>query len=1180
MKKIMDGNLAAAYSSYAFTDVAALYPITPSSPMAEQIEKWSVEKKHNIFEQPVYTVSMQSETGVAGAMHGMLKSGALATAYTCSQGLLLMVPTLYKLVGELLPAVIHVSSRSIATSALSIYGDHSDVMAARQTGTVILSSSNVQEVALFSAAAHLAAIKGRLPILHFFDGFQTSHELRKIEVPSYDDLKKYVDHEMLASFRNNSLSNFSPKVYGVSETPDIFFQQREASNIIHLNMESVIKQIIKELNPLFGMNCSLVDYDGAEDAEYVIVSMGSVQETVKQVVFEQNRLGRKYGLINIHLYRPFPTKDFLDLLPKSIKKLAVLDRTKEPGSIGDPLLLDVQSACYNLETPPKIIGGRYGIGSKEVTPDQIRSIFIELEKRHSKNRFTIGINDDVTNLSLKRYGEKDLTDKRMFQAKIWGFGSDGAVTGAKNFVEIIGEETEKDIQGQFYYSPSKSRNLTLSHIRVSDDRIQSSYYVYNCNMIVCYKEQYIKQYDVLDGLQDGGNFLLNTSWDDELIEKRLPLKVKKYLIDHDINFYVINANRLAGKYELGPVINTIMMTAMLGLTNFLEFSKAKEVYRKILNKNIFLKYSNHRKNTYLAMEETIQWVKKIKLKSVNGDALNEEKHPIKTRNLFEEKIIIPMENLKGGRITTKDIIESGMIDGSLPLGTSSKQHGGYAGKIPKWSCEDCIQCNLCSIICPQGAIRPFILNSDENANKPISMSTSIKQPKKKQHFRIQVNPNFCTECSLCESICPAGKKAIQMIDNNQENFQRELENWHFTIHLKNDNQTKVPHTVQESQFRQPLMEFSSACAGCGETPYIKLLTQLFGNRLSIANATGCSSIWGGFTPFIPYTVNQDKEGPTWANSLFENNAEFGLGMQIGNNVIKQQIKRIVEKEATNPKQKDQVKKVFNEWLVSTPDKQKQFELSKKVIATIGEEKQNSEILENIYQKRHYLIEKSQWLIGGDGWAYDINFAGIDHVLSKGENVNILILDNEGYANTGGQVSKASPKGSNLKLATGRKKETKKDIGMFAINYENVYVAQVCLPANPRQTIRAIIEAEQFPGPSIIIAYSPCIIHGNKDNMLWEGRKATECGYWPLYRFNPDLIQKGENPMKLDTKQPKWEKISEFLMSQKRFEIGKDAESNHATRLIQEIEVDARKRFFRYQMIQEMYKISLKANVGR
>ncbi|WP_170875334.1 pyruvate:ferredoxin (flavodoxin) oxidoreductase [Virgibacillus pantothenticus] len=1171
MKKIMNGNHAAAYISYAFTDVAALFPITPSSPMAEQIEKWSAERKNNIFHYPVHTISMQSEIGVAGAMHGMLKSGALATAYTCSQGLLLMLPTLYKLVGELLPAVIHVSSRSIATSALSIYGDHSDVMAARQTGVVMLASGNVQEVALFSTAAHLAAIKGRLPILHFFDGFQTSHEIRKIEVPSYDILYKYVDDEMLDAFRNNSLSNFAPKVYGASETPDIFFQQREASNIIHLNMESVIKQIIRKLNPLFGTQCSLVDYKGAENAEYVIIAMGSVQETIKQVVCEQNALGKKYGLLAVHLYRPFPTDTFLNLIPKSIRKIAVLDRTKEPGSTGEPLLLDVQSACNSLDIPPKIIGGRYGIGSKEVTPDQIRSIFIELEKKHPKRRFTIGIDDNVTGLSLERYGEEDLTDWRTFQAKIWGFGSDGAVTGAGHFIEIIGEETEKDVQGQFYYSPSKTRNMTLSHLRIADDKIQSSYFVKRSNMVVCYKEQYLKQYDVLDGLQEEGTFLLNTSMGEEAIDKRLPHHVKKYLIEHKINFYIINANRLARKYELGPILNTIMMTAMLGLTNFLEFQKAKETYQEILDRGKLSKHPAYKKNMYAAMGESIYWIKKVKLKEMGDEVLEEDSEPNHVKNLFTEKIIHPMKNLNGASITTEDIIDSGMIDGSLPLGTSWKQHHGYADKIPEWNSESCIQCNLCSVICPHATIRPFVLNEEENANKPTTMSTSIEKKNKNQHFRIQVNPNFCTGCSLCESICPAKNKAIKMVEAKENHVQREVQNWDFIMFRKNDRKTNARHTVHESQFRQPLFEFVNACAGCGETPYIKLLTQLFGERLSIANATGCSSIWGGSTPFVPYTLNQDKEGPTWANSLFENNAAFGMGMRIGNQVIKNQVKMLIKKETGNPLQMDHVKDIFNQWLVGTSDKQKQFELSKKLISIIDKERANSEILESIYQKRHYVIEKSQWLIGGDGWAYDIDFAGIDHVLSKGEDVNILILDNEGYANTGGQASKASPKGANLKLASGGKKEAKKDIGIFAMNYEHVYVAQVCLPANPQQTIRALTEAEEFPGPSIIIAYSPCILNGNKDNMLLEGKKATECGYWPLYRFNPSLILQGENPMKFDSKQPNWGAFRGFLLTQKRFATSENLNAYEADQLLQENEADARKRYNRYQMIQEMYK---------
>lgn len=1127
MNTVMDGNEAVAYISYAFTEAAVVFPITPSATMAEKVEKWSQENKSNIFQHAVRSISMQSESGVAGAMHGLLKAGTLATTYTCSQGLLLMGPTLYKMVGELLPAVIHVSARSLSSSALCIYGDHTDVMAIRQTGAIMLSSATVQQAAYIAAVAHLVAIETKLPVIHFFEGFDTSHEMQKITLPLYEDLRKHINVKDYEDFKEASIRNDKPRAYGSSQTPDIFFQQLEVNNQLYLNIPGIVQRKLRELGPLFQQKCSLVDYIGPCDAEIIIVLMGSVSETVEQVINEQNNRGKKYGLINVHLFRPFPLDAFLQVIPKTVRTLIVLDRTKENGSIAEPLLLDVQSACYGLDWRPTIIGGRYGLGSKDVTPDQLRAVYFEAEKELPKKRFTIGIRDEITNLSIEPVGTKDLTGIDSYQAKIWGFGSDGAVSCSRQTVKIIGANLDKYVQGKFWYDPRKSGNLTISHLRFSNKQITSRYCVSTMDIVSCYCDRYLKKYNLVEGLRQNGILLINTSVT-ENIENLFPEYMKREIAKKDIKIYTIPANEIATKCKLGRYINTIMQTCFFELSKLMEFEKAK----KLLKKEMYDKFNKSDpavvSQNYQAIDLAIQNLKQINVPLQWRDCVDVLPAKTSDKVAFYEEIQKPMLEQKGNHISVGTLLKNGMKDGSLPLGTTAIEKRGITSEIPIWDAEDCIQCNLCSVLCPHAAIRPFIIEEDVR-----EFETVKARGLENKYYRIQVSPMDCTGCSICQDICPVNEKALRM--EALEKHPEEKDNWEYMLKNQLNYKYDNKETLRESQFQQPLLEFSGACAGCGETAYVKLLTQLFGDRLIIANATGCSSIWGCSAPSVSYTTNDNGQGPVWGNSLLENNAEYGYGMHVGAEVIQTTVLEMSEQLV----EKNEYSSAFNhallEWCNAYRQGENNYDVADRLTRALLNEKQSNKELEALFKYKHYFYKRCQWIIGGDGWAYDIGSSGIDHILSQSENINILVLDNEGYSNTGGQPSKATPKAARMKFASSGKKTNKKNMALFAMHYDNVYVAQISIGANPQQTAKAFDEAEKHNGPSLVIAYSPCVLHGiGEKTSTIEEKKAVEVGYWPLFRFHSNYNDTGESKMFMDSKPPKWDGFRDFLTSEKRF----------------------------------------------
>lgn len=1113
---------------------------------------------------------MQSEAGVAGTLHGLLKAGTLAAAYTCSQGLLLMLPTIYKLVGELLPAVIHVAARSVASSALSIFGDHSDVMAVRQTGAVMLSAASVQEAALFSAVAHLTAVEGSLPVIHFFDGFNTSHELQKIEVPDYKVIKKRMDQAAYLAFKDKAISNEQPRAYGSSQTPDIFFQQLEAANAVHTAIPQIVQSCLEELNPLFQTNCSIVDYDGSNMAEVVIVIMGSVSGTVGQVVYEQNEAGNRCGVITIHLYRPFPTAFFLKKLPASVKTIVVLDRTKERGSQGEPLLLDVQSACYELPERPVIIGGRYGLGSKDVTPDQIRGVLHESRKARPKSRFTIGIIDDVTHLSLLPKGNKDLTGDTIYQVKVWGRGSDGAVSCSRQTVKIVGQETDLEVQGQFWHDAKKTGGLTVSQLRFGREAIRSAYKVQNSDFISCYDERYLKQYNVLAGLRENGIFLLNSSCPDAPGDA-ISVETKRFLARKNIQFYTINAGKIANQFNLGPYINTIMQTLFFYLTDLLPFEKAiqrlKEEIKKAYGEHDpAMVAANHR-----AMELAVANVMKVDVPErwnhFIADASFKRK-PAEGARTFQTLIQQPLQKQEGNTISVGDLLRSGMIDGSLPLGTSAMEKRGIAEQLPAWDEEFCLQCNLCAAVCPHAAIRPFLMNA-ERSDAPPGFSTIPASGVESAMFRIQISPDDCTGCSLCAEACPAAPSALTMKAAGRWK-EDENELWSYALQNGINDHPFRQTSLKGSQFNRPLLEFSGACAGCGETPYVKLLTQLFGDRIVIANATGCSSIWGCSLPSVPYTTNGDGCGPVWGNSLLENNAEYGYGMKLGLDVIQNHFLEEAEACLRQEKYSPLFRKTLEEWLEAYRLGRHTRKTAHQLIRALVNEKQTHPDLEPLYRLRRHLTARSQWIVGGDGWAYDIGFGGIDHIVAQGSNVNILVLDNEGYANTGGQASKAAPAASRVKLSSNGSNSSKKDFGLMMMSYGDVYVAQICMSADPNQTIAALTEAEAYPGPAIVIAYCPCVLHGmNSRSMLTEGKKAVECGYWTLYRYDPRKKKKGRSPMRIDSSPPKWSLFQDFLQGEARFSSVCRFNKKMGEALLAQNEANAKRRYSNYRMLSEM-----------
>ena len=1168
MKKTMDGNMAAAHVAYAFSEIAMIYPITPSSPMADYTDAWSISGRKNIWGQPVKLSEMQSEAGAAGALHGAIKAGALATTFTSSQGLLLMLPNMYKMAGELLPGVIHVAARAVATGALNISGDHSDVMAARSTGFAMLAASSVQEVMDLSAVSHLTTLEASVPFLNFFDGFRTSHEIQKIEVLNYEDLAQLINQEKLDAFRQRAMNPDHPTVSGTNQNADIYFQQRETVNPYYEELPARVQKYMRAINHLRGTDYDLVDYYGAPDAEEVIVSMGSVAGTVKQTVDYLNHQGRKVGFLNIHLYRPFPSENFLEKLPKTVTSLAVLDRTKEAGSNAEPLLLDVKDLLF--EQNISVIGGRYGIGGKDTRPEHIMAVFEQLKNKSVKKSFTIGIDDDQTHLSLPLAGDLDLTSADTYQAKFWGFGSDGTVGANKAAIKIIGDHTDKYVQGAFEYDSKKSGGLTVSHLRFGDSPIQSEYMISHPDFVACHNTTYVRQYDLTKGLRPGGIFLLNTSWTDEQLDRNLPAQLKKYIAEKAIRFYTIDAAKIAQSTGLGRRINTIMQVAFFKLTDIMPFDKVYEILKEDAQKYA-RKSPKIVEQNLQAMDAALHHLHEVKVPTSWADT---EEKIIKaapadtTRKRYVFNFLDKVNAFEGDQLTVQDVATN-VTAGNSPLGISAFEKRGIALEVPEWNGAACTQCNECSFVCPHAAIRPFLADEDEWNVAPEGFSVMDYRGKDGLKYRIQVSIEDCTGCGLCVEACPKKGQALKMVP--YESQKSQAINWAFGMTLKQKENPARSGTVAATQFNQPLFEFSGACSGCGETPYIKLLTQMFGDRMMISNATGCSSIYGG-TQAAPYTTNNAGQGPAWSNSLFEDNAEYGYGMWFASQTRRQKLAAQVK--VALPEMSDTLAQLAEDWVAHLEDSEGTRARAEKFKALLKEEKENSALLQEIYKEKDQFVKPTQWIFGGDGWAYDIGFGGLDHVIASGADVNILVMDNEVYANTGGQVSKGTPASAIAQFASGGKVAAKKDLGFMAMTYGNVYVAQIASGANMMQTIKAFDEAEKHNGPSLIIAYTPCITHGNYEGMskvLDEAKAAVNSGYWQLYRYNPALEEVEKNPLTLDFKRPDFSQVRELLVKQSRFANLMKVNAEQAELLYAKAAADAKKKFLRYARMSGDYE---------
>ena len=1164
--KTMDGNTAAAYVAYAFTEVSAIFPITPSSPMAEHTDEWCAQGKKNIFGQPVKIIEMQSEAGAAGAVHGSLQAGALTTTYTASQGLLLMIPNMYKIAGEMLPGVIHVAARALATSSLNIFGDHQDVMAARQTGYAMLAEGSVQEVMDLSAVAHLASIKSSMPFVNFFDGFRTSHEIQKIEVLEYDELANLVDYDALERFRNNAMNPSNPSTRGTAQNSDIYFQTREAVNRYYEDIPTVVEEYMSKITELTGREYHCFDYYGAPDADRIIIAMGSVVETIEETVDYLNANGQKVGLVKVRLYRPFSMEKLLAAIPSTVKKIAVLDRTKEPGSIGEPLYLDVVRCFFGKKDAPIIVGGRFGLGSKDPVPSNIAAVFENLEKEEPKNGFTIGIIDDVTNTSLVASEDIDATPEGTKSCKFWGLGSDGTVGANKNAIKIIGDHTDMYAQGYFYYDSKKSGGITVSHLRFGKQQIKSPYLIDKADFIACHNQAYVFKYDVLEGLKKNAKFLLNTIWTEEELEEKLPASMKRYMAENNIEFYTINAVKIAQEIGLGGRINMIMQSAFFKIANIIPVDEAVKYLKDAVVKSYGKKGEKVVNMNYDAIDKALENIVKVNIPESWKDAVEETKAEDKNIPDFVKEIVNPINAEKGNTIPVSAFVKHGMDNGTFMHGTANFEKRGIAINVPEWAPDKCIQCNQCAFVCPHAAIRPFLLNNEEKANAPEGIKLVAPKGLKSEEelsYSIGVTPLDCTGCGNCAEVCPAPGKALFM--KPQHTQAEQIEVWDYTINeVKNKKNPMKKETLKGSQFEQPLLEYSGACAGCGETPYAKLVTQLFGDRMMIANATGCSSIWAASAPSSAYTKNQEGHGPAWANSLFEDNAEFGLGMHTAATTIRERIASNVRLALESDMSED-TKAVLQLWLDNMNSGEGTRDRANAVIEVL--EKENNELANAILKDKEFLIKRSQWIFGGDGWAYDIGYGGLDHVLASGEDVNVLVFDTEIYSNTGGQSSKSTPTAAIAKFAASGKRTKKKDLGMMAMSYGYVYVAQVSMGADKNQTLKAIAEAEAYNGPSLIIAYAPCISHGIKlgmANSQLESKKAVESGYWALYRYNPSL--KGtKNPFSLDSKEPKAD-FKEFLMGEVRYASLAKAFPEEAEALFAKTEEDAKERLENYKRL--------------
>ena len=1132
-----DGNQAAAHISYMFSEVAAIYPITPSSTMAEYVDEWAAAGRKNIFGETVMVQEMQSEGGAAGAVHGSLQAGALTTTYTASQGLLLMIPNMYKIAGELLPCVFHVSARTLASHALCIFGDHQDVMSARQTGFAMLAEGSVQEVMDLAGVAHLATIKSRVPFVNFFDGFRTSHEIQKIEALENEDLAPLIDQKALAEFRARALNPERPVARGMAENPDHFFQHRESSNTYYEAVPAIVEEYMNEVSKITGRKYGLFDYYGAEDAERVIIAMGSVTEAAREAIDHLIAKGEKVGLVSVHLYRPFSAKHFLAAVPKTAKRIAVLDRTKEPGANGEPLYLDVKDCFYGQEDAPVIVGGRYGLGSKDTTPAQILSVFENLALPMPKNQFTIGIVDDVTFTSLPQKEEIALGGEGMFEAKFYGLGADGTVGANKNSVKIIGDNTDKYCQAYFSYDSKKSGGFTCSHLRFGDHPIRSTYLVNTPNFVACHVQAYLRMYDVTRGLRENGTFLLNTVWGAEELAKHLPNKVKRYFAQKNITVYYINATQIALEIGLGNRTNTILQSAFFRITGVIPVDLAIEQMKKFIVKSYGKKGEDVVNKNYAAVDRGGEY-NQLTVDPAWAN-LPDDEAVVNNDPAFINEVVRPINAQDGDLLKVSAF--KGIEDGTWAQGTAKYEKRGVAAFVPVWNEANCIQCNQCAYVCPHASIRPSVLNDEEQKGASFAM-LDVKAPAamKGMKFRMQVDVLDCLGCGNCADICPGfkGNKALSMVP--LEGQLAEADNWNYCVAnvSSKQNLVDVKSNVKNSQFATPLFEFSGACSGCGETPYVKLITQLFGDREMVANATGCSSIYSGSVPSTPYTTNEKGQGPAWANSLFEDFCEFGLGMELANEKMRKRLEGLLQQITVGEHAPAEAKEIAAAWIANQNDAEKTKELAPQIMAFVEQGiKEGCPVCAQIKELSHFLVKRSQWIIGGDGASYDIGYGGLDHVIASGKNVNIMVLDTEVYSNTGGQSSKATPVGAIAKFAASGKRVRKKDLGLMATTYGYVYVAQIAMGADQAQTLKAIREAEAYDGPSLIIAYAPCINHGLKKGMgksQAEEKEAVACGYWHLWRYNPALEAEGKNPFTLDSKEPDWSKFQDFLKGEVRF----------------------------------------------
>ena len=1164
-----DGNEAAAHISYMFSEVAAIYPITPSSTMAEHVDEWAAAGRKNIFGETVMVQEMQSEGGAAGAVHGSLQAGALTTTYTASQGLLLMIPNMYKIAGELLPCVFHVSARTLASHALCIFGDHQDVMSCRQTGFAMLCEGSVQEVMDLAGVAHLATIKSRVPFINFFDGFRTSHEIQKIEMLENDDLAPLIDQQALAEFRARALNPMTPVARGMAENPDHFFQHRESSNSFYEKVPAIVEEYMNEISKITGRKHGLFDYYGAEDADRVIIAMGSVTEAIRETIDYLMAKGEKVGLVSVHLYRPFSAKHFLAAVPKTAKRIAVLDRTKEPGANGEPLYLDVKDCFYGVENAPLVVGGRYGLGSKDTTPAQILAVYENLAMAMPKNQFTIGIEDDVTFTSLPKKEEIALDADGMFEAKFYGLGADGTVGANKNSVKIIGDNTNKYCQAYFAYDSKKSGGFTCSHLRFGDHPIRSTYLVNTPNFVACHVQAYLHMYDVTRGLRQNGTFLLNTIWEGEELAKNLPNNVKRYFAQKNITVYYINATKIAQEIGLGNRTNTILQSAFFRITGVIPVDLAIEQMKKFIVKSYGKKGEDVVNKNYAAVDRGGEY-HQLAVDPAWAN-LPEDVKAANNDPAFINEVVRPINAQDGDLLKVSAF--KGIEDGTWYQGTAKYEKRGVAAFVPVWNAENCIQCNQCAYVCPHAAIRPFVLDDEEKKNAPEFATIAVKAPAamKGMAFRMQVDVMDCLGCGNCADVCPGfkGNKALSMVP--LEGQLGEAANWDYCVNNVKSKQSlvDVKSNVKNSQFATPLFEFSGACSGCGETPYVKLISQLFGDRQMVSNATGCSSIYSGSVPSTPYTTNEKGHGPAWANSLFEDFCEFGLGMELANEKMRARIQKAMEDAIANDATPADYKEAFQAWIDNQNDAEKTKELADKIIPMVEAAKDKCPSCATIDSLKSFLVKRSQWIIGGDGASYDIGYGGLDHVIASGKNVNILVLDTEVYSNTGGQSSKATPLGAIAKFAASGKRVRKKDLGLMATTYGYVYVAQIAMGADQAQTLKALREAEAYDGPSLIIAYAPCINHGLKKGMgksQAEEKAAVECGYWHLWRYNPALEAEGKNPFTLDSKEPDWSKFQDYLKGEVRFASVMKQYPGEAAELFKAAEDNAKWRLKSYKRL--------------